>query len=402
MNFADTAWILVCTALVLMMTLPGLALFYAGMVASRNVLSVLMHCFTIALVSSLLWFVVGYSLAFGDGGAWQAWIGGTEHMFLRGINAESLSGTLPELLFVAFQMTFAIITPALIVGAFVERITFSAMLWFTVLWSLLVYAPLAHWIWGGGWLAEMGTLDFAGGLVVHTSAGVAALCVALVLGRRHNFPNVSPPHNLTMTVTGAGMLWVGWFGFNGGSALAADATAAQALLVTHMAASAAALTWLLIEWYRYGKPSVLGVVTGMVAGLGTITPASGFVGVGASVFIGFMAGLICYIFAIFLKRRLKVDDSLDVFPVHGIGGALGTMLLAVFVVTSYGGVGIENTMAQQLQIQLTALLAVVAYTALGTWLILKVVGLLTPLRVTVEEEIEGLDSVQQNESGYAL
>lgn len=400
MNAADTAWLLVSSALVLMMTLPGLALFYGGMVASRNVLSVLMHCFAITVAVSLVWFIAGYSLVFSDGAGLNAYIGGFEHLFSRGINASELNGSVPEPLFFLFQMTFAIITPALIVGAYAERIRFGVMLWFSILWSLLVYAPVAHWVWGGGWLADLGVLDFAGGLVVHTTAGVAALCAALVIGKRHQYPDVSPPHNLTMTTIGAGMLWVGWFGFNGGSALAADGTASQAILVTHMAASAAALTWMCMEWLRFGKPSILGVVTGMVAGLGTITPASGYVGVAGAVLIGVMAGLVCFTATLYIKRKLLIDDSLDVFPVHGVGGILGTLLLAFFATKSLGGVGLEHSALQQLQIQAVGVVAVFVYTAVITWLILKFLSLFVPLRVSVEEEIEGLDSVQQNESGY--
>lgn len=315
---ANTAWILTSTALVLFMTLPGLALFYGGLVRSKNVLSVLMQCFSIACVASLLWFAAGYSIAFSEGGAY---FGDLSKAFLAGVMEDSMSGDLPETVFIMFQMTFAIITPALIIGGFAERMRFSAVLLFSAAWLLLVYAPITHWVWGGGWLAEMGLLDFAGGTVVHVTAGVAALVAAVVLGPRKGFgTSAMTPHNLTMTVTGAGMLWVGWFGFNAGSALAANGDAGMAMLVTHLSAATGALTWSLVEWVKYGKPSILGAVTGMVAGLGTITPASGFVGPAGAVVIGFSAGIICFYATNTLKLVLKIDDSLDVFPVHGVGG----------------------------------------------------------------------------------
>lgn len=401
---ADTAWLLTSTALVLFMTLPGLALFYGGLVGRRNVLSVLMQCFTIAGIVTFLWVIVQYSLAFSDGGAMNQWVGGFGSAFLAGVTVDSLSGTAPETIFIAFQLTFAIITCALIVGGFAERMQFSAMVLFSVLWSLLVYAPVCHWVWGGGWLADMGFLDFAGGAVVHLTAGVGALVAAMVLGSRTGFPQKPmPPHSLPLTVAGAGMLWVGWFGFNGGSALAADGAAAMALLVTHIGASAGAMGWMVMEWIKFGKPSVLGVVTGMVAGLGTITPASGFVGPIGALIIGLAAGVVCFYATRLIKRVLVIDDSLDVFPVHGVGGSLGLLLCAVFVNANLGGAGYAEGMnvGSQLGVQAIGLVATFAWTALATWVILKVVGLITPLRVTEEDEIEGLDLTQHEERGYS-
>ena len=393
----DTAWLISATALVLFMTLPGLSLFYGGLVRSENVLTVLMQCFGIATLMSLLWFAVGYSLAFsGDG----AFIGNLDHAFLLGITADSTSGALPESVFITFQMAFAIITPALIIGAFAERVRFAAVLIFSAIWLLLVYVPVVHWLWGGGWLGQLGVLDFAGGLAVHLTAGAAALVAAVYIGPRHHFPNIQPPHNLTMTMTGAGMLWVGWYGFNGGSALAADGAAGLAILVTHLAAAVAALTWLCREWIRFKKPSALGAVTGMVAGLGAVTPASGFIGPIGGVAIGLVAGLLCFEATMYLKKKLAIDDSLDVFPVHGVGGALGTLLLALFGLTAVGGVGLDYGFLGQLWRQLFGVVVVFVYTASLTWLILKVVAAVTPIRVSESEEIEGLDMAQQNESGY--
>ena len=356
LNGANTAWILTSTALVLLMTLPGLALFYGGLVRKKNVLSILMQCFSIGAISSILWLVVGYSLAFGEG---NGFIGDFSKVMMNGIGKDVLSGDIPESLFMLFQMTFAVITPALIIGGFAERMRFSSVLIFSALWLLAVYAPVTHWVWGGGWLSQMGVYDFAGGIVVHITAGVAALVAAVVLGPRHGFPKTPMlPHNLTMTVTGAGMLWVGWFGFNGGSALAANGDAAMAMLVTHLSASAGALTWAAIEWRKFGKASVLGAVTGMVAGLGTITPASGFVGPGGALIIGISAGIICFYSTVYIKQKLKIDDSLDVFPVHGIGGILGTLLAGVFASTELGafsGFGYAEgitTMLGQVTVQL--------------------------------------------------
>lgn len=405
-NPANTAWIMTATALVLFMTLPGLALFYGGLVRSKNVLSVLTQCFAITCLVSLLWLVIGYSLAFGDG---NAFFGGFGKLMFAGVLEESLSGDLPESVFAMFQMTFAIITPALIVGAFAERMKFSAMLWFSALWLLLVYAPITHWVWAeGGWLFEMGLLDFAGGTVVHVTAGTAALVAALVMGRRQGFPGGAlMPHNMTMTVTGAGMLWVGWFGFNGGSALAADGNAGMAILVTHISAAAGALAWMGAEWVRYRKPSALGLVTGMVAGLGTITPASGFVGPGGALLIGLSAGVICFIATNFIKRSLHIDDSLDVFPVHGVGGILGTLLAGVFASDALGvfsGQGYAEgvTMGSQMGVQAIGVAATLAYTAVVSWVLLKVLDRLLGLRVTGEEETMGLDTSQHNERGYDI
>lgn len=403
---ADTAWIMASTALVLLMTLPGLAMFYAGLVRSRNVLSVLMQCFSIAAVASILWLIAGYSLAFGEG---NGWIGDFSRVMLSGVDRDTLSGTIPEALFMMFQMTFAIITPALIVGGFAERMKFSAMLLFSAIWLMLVYVPVTHWVWGGGWLAEMGLYDFAGGTVVHITAGVAALVAAMVMGPRRGFPTTAmPPHNMTMTIAGAGMLWVGWFGFNGGSALAADGNASMAILVTHISAATGAMTWMAIEWLRFGKPSALGVVTGMVAGLGTITPASGFVGPGGALVIGLLAGIVCFSATQYIKRILKIDDSLDVFPVHGVGGILGTILAGVFSATSLGifsgygfAEGIE-TMSGQLKVQLTGVVVTIVFTAIVTWGILKVIDALIGLRVMDEQELEGLDIVCHEERGYDL
>ena len=407
LNGGDTAWILTSTALVLFMTLPGLALFYGGLVRSKNVLSVLMQCFAIAGLVSILWLLVGYSLAFGEG---NAYIGDFSKVLLAGIGKDTLSGTIPEALFMAFQMTFAIITPALVVGGFAERMKFSAMLLFSAIWLLAVYVPVTHWVWGGGWLGAMGLYDFAGGTVVHITAGVAAIVAALVMGPRKGFPTTAmPPHNMTMTVTGAGMLWVGWFGFNGGSALAADGAAAMALLVTHISAAVGAMTWMIIEWIKFGKPSALGAVTGMVAGLGTITPASGFVGPGGALIIGLLAGSVCFTGTMFIKRVLKIDDSLDVFPVHGIGGMLGTFLAGVFSSTALGvfsGYGFADgveSMGGQVSVQLTGIVATVVFTAVATFVILKVVRVVTGgLRVGDEQEIEGLDIVLHEERGYDI
>ena len=403
---ANTAWILTSTALVLFMTLPGLALFYGGLVRSKNVLSVLMQCFSIAGAVSILWLVAGYSLAFGEG---NAWIGDFSKVMLADVGRESLSGDIPESLFMLFQMTFAIITPALIIGAFAERMKFSAMLLFSVLWLMLVYVPVTHWVWGGGWLGAMGLYDFAGGTVVHITAGVAALVAALVLGPRRGFPETAmPPHNMTMTVMGAGMLWVGWFGFNGGSALAANGDAAMAMLVTHISAAAGAMLWMTMEWLKFGKPSALGAVTGMVAGLGTITPASGFVGPGGALVIGILAGFVCFNATMYIKRVLKIDDSLDVFPVHGVGGILGTLLAGVFSSTGLGvfsGYGFADGitgMAGQFYVQLVGVLATVAFTAVITFVILKVVGAMLGLRVSDEQEVEGLDIGLHEERGYDL
>jgi Amt family ammonium transporter len=402
---ANTSWILTSTALVLFMTLPGLAMFYGGLVRSKNVLSILLQCFSIAAVMSILWFIAGYSIAFSEG---NDYFGGFSKVMFAGVLEETLSGGLPESLFALFQMTFAIITPALIIGGFAERIKFSAVLLFSALWLLLVYAPITHWVWGGGWLGNMGLLDFAGGTVVHITAGVAALVAALVIGPRRGFPETPMmPHNMTMTIAGAGMLWVGWFGFNGGSALAANGDAAMAMLVTHLSAAAGAMTWMSYEWIKFGKPTALGAVTGMVAGLGTITPASGFVGPAGALVIGISAGIVCFNATLLIKRVWKIDDSLDVFPVHGVGGILGTMLAGVFASTELGlfsGQGFAdgiNSISEQLGVQAIGVAATVTFTAVATLVLLKVVDMvLGGLRVTAEEEIQGLDISSHEERGY--
>ena len=407
LNSGNSAWVLTSTALVLFMTLPGLALFYAGLVRSKNVLSILMQCFAIACVSSLIWLLVGYSLAFSEG---NAFIGDLSRVMFSGMGVDSLWGDIPEPLFALFQMTFAVITPALIVGAVAERMKFSSILLFSALWLLVVYVPVCHWVWGGGWLADMGALDFAGGTVVHITAGVAALVLALMIGNRQGFPATPmPPHNMTMTVTGAGMLWVGWFGFNGGSALSASGAAAMAMLVTHLSAAAGALAWMAMEWKKFGKPSVLGIVTGMVAGLGTITPASGYVGPAAAVVIGLSAGVICFYATHFIKRTLKIDDSLDVFPVHGVGGILGTLLVGLFASTQLGlfsglGFGGNNeTILAQFGVQLLAVLSTLAYTAIATFVLVKIVALMTGgIRVSLDQEREGLDISLHEETGYKI
>ena len=410
LNGADTAWILTSTALVLFMTIPGLSLFYAGLVRVKNVLSVLMQCFALTCLMSVVWFAVGYTVAFGSEGVEQGpYIGDFGNVFFGAINVDSMTGTIPTSLFAIFQMTFAIITPALIAGAFAERMRFSAMLMFSTIWLVVVYSPVCHWVWGGGWLGAMGLQDFAGGTVVHITAAVAALMAALVMGPRRGFGTVPmPPHNLTITVAGAGMLWVGWFGFNAGSALGANNTAAMAMLVTHLSAACGALAWMTMEWVRHGKPSVLGIVTGMVAGLGTITPASGSVGPAAAVVIGLSAGVICYFATNLLKNALKVDDSLDVFPVHGVGGIVGTLLAGVFCSTQLGifsGNGFSDgitSIGGQLAVQATGVVATFVYTGVMTFIILKLVDMMVGLRVDDDEENQGLDLVLHDERGYNL
>ena len=401
----DTAWIIAATALVLFMTLPGLALFYAGLVRAKNVLSILMQCFAITGVVSLLWLAAGYSLVFTDGGSAQSFIGGFDKAFMLGVARDAVTGTIPETVFFMFQMTFAIITPALVIGGFAERKRFSAVLGFSALWLMFAYVPLAHWVWGNGWLAQLGVMDFAGGIVVHVSAGVSALVCAVVVGRRRGFPHTAmTPHSLPLTVAGAGMLWVGWFGFNAGSALAANGSAGMAMLTTHMGASAGALAWMFIEWRKYGKPSMLGVVTGVVAGLGTITPASGFVGPLGAVAIGLTAGTVCFFATQFLKRKLEIDDSLDVSPVHGVGGVIGSLLTGVFASVSLGGMGFTQagkTITTQLGVQALGVVAAAAWCALVTWLILKLMHAAVGLRVSEEKETEGLDLAEHGERGYS-
>jgi Amt family ammonium transporter len=405
LDAANTAWMLTASVLVLFMTLPGLALFYAGLVRMKNVLSILMQCFGITCIVTLAWTVIGYSIAFGDAGALNTWYGGFGKAFFSGIDVKTVKGSIPETVFAMYQLTFAIITPALVIGAFAERVKFSGMLLFSLFWLLLVYCPVAHWVWGDGWLGKMGIMDFAGGTVVHLNAGMAALVCALVLGKRRGFPETPmPPHNMTMTVTGACMLWVGWFGFNAGSALAADGAAGMAMLVTHIGAATGAFAWIVCEWLRYNKPSALGAVTGMVAGLGTITPASGFVGPIGALAIGAAAGIVCFFATSYMKQALKVDDSLDVFPVHGVGGMIGTILTGVFAAAAFGGVGYPEkvTMGDQVLVQFTGVLAVAVWSGVVTWILLKVSDAVVGLRVTAEDETEGLDTVLHNEKGYNL
>ena len=399
-NNGDTAWILTSTALVLFMTLPGLALFYAGLVNSKNVVSVLMQHFAVACVVSIIWVVLGYSLAFSSG---NAWIGDLSNIFMKSIDLDSTTGTIPESLFATFQMTFAIITPALIIGAFVERIKFSAMLIFISLWILIVYVPVTHWVWGGGILSSWGTMDFAGGIVVHATAGTAALITALTLGKRRGFPkSITPPHSPILTMIGAAMLWVGWFGFNAGSALGANGGAGMAMLVTHISASMAALVWMFIEWKRFGKPSLIGVVTGMVAGLATVTPASGYIGIPGGLVLGFSGGLLCYLAVDYIRGKLLIDDSLDVFAVHGVGGILGTLLVAFLATSTFSGLGLPEgqTAMSQFVVQVKAVILTVIWTSIFTYLILKVTSLIVPLRVDEQEEIEGLDLRSHGEKGY--
>jgi len=403
LNQANTAWILTSTALVLFMTIPGLSLFYAGLVRSKNVLSVLMQCFAITCMVSILWLAGVYSFVFADGGELQKFIGGASKAFLPDISTAALTSNIPESVYFMFEMTFAIITPALIVGAFAERMKFSAMLWFSGLWLIIVYMPICHWIWGGGWLADLGVMDFAGGIVIHINAGVAALVAALVLGKRKGFPTTAmPPHNMTMVVTGAGMLWVGWFGFNAGSALTADGRAGMAMLATHIGAASGALTWMFIEWKRFGKPSVLGIVTGMVAGLGTITPASGFVGPVGALVIGITAGFVCFYATQYVKRKLIIDDSLDVFPVHGVGGITGSLLTGVFAASSLGGLGLAEgvSIMDQVSVQALAILVTISWSAFFSYLILKGLDKWIGLRVTTDQEVQGLDQVLHEETGY--
>jgi Amt family ammonium transporter len=402
-NTGDTAWLITATALVLFMTLPGLAAFYGGLVRAKNVLSVLMQCVAITCVVSLLWIAGAYSLAFGDGGSHQAWLGSLDKALFAGIGRDSVTGTVPETVFAMFQLTFAIITPALVIGGFAERLRFSAVLGFTVLWLLLVYVPVTHWVWGGGWLAKLGVLDYAGGIVVHVNAGVAALVAALVVGPRRGFPSTPmPPHSLPLTVMGAGMLWVGWFGFNAGSALAANGNAGMALLATHTGAAAGAFVWMALEWLKYGKPSVLGMVTGVVAGLGTITPASGFVGPLGAMAIGAIAGGVCFFATILLKRVLQIDDSLDVSPVHGVGGIVGSLLTGVFVDAALGGAGYAPgmTMGSQLLVQAIGVGATALWCGGVTWGILKLLDATTGLRVDADAESGGLDVAEHGETAY--
>ncbi len=405
LNSGDTAWILTSTAFVLFMTLPGLALFYGGLVRVRNILSVLIQCFVIACIVSVIWVIYGYSLAFKGSGLY---FGNFSAVFLNGIGRDSITGTIPETLFVMFQMTFAIITPALVIGAFVERIKFSAVCLFTIFWVTLVYLPACHMVWGGGYLSSIGVIDFAGGLVVHVTCGVAALVSAIMIGPRKGFPHTPlPPHNRTMVVIGAAMLWVGWFGFNAGSAVAANEDAGMAMLVTHISAAVAALVWMSVEWIKQGKPTVVGIATGMVAGLATITPAAGTVGPEGALLIGFLAGVVCFYSTQLIKSVLKIDDSLDVFPVHGVGGMLGIIMLS-FVGNPEGFLGAgasgisESGNLDQLIIQLTGIAIIFVWTAVLTWIILKLLSFITGLRVDDETESQGLDLMSHGERGYNM
>ena len=403
LDSGNTAWMITATALVLFMTIPGLSLFYAGMVRSKNALSVMMQCFVITCAISVLWVVYVYSLAFGEDVA--GFIGGLGKAFMAGVTVDSLSGTIPESVFSIFQMTFAIITPALIVGAFAERMKFSAMFLFTLLWVTLVYAPVAHWVWGGGWLSKLGVLDFAGGTVVHINAGIAGLMAAIVLGKRRGYPqHPMKPSNLLLTMVGAGMLWVGWFGFNAGSELAADGVAGMAMLVTQVATATAALTWMFLEWIRYGKPSALGIVSGAVAGLVAITPACGFVSPMGALAIGFASGGICYFFVVKVKQKFGYDDSLDAFGVHGIGGFVGAILTGVFVDAGLGGKGLAEgvSMAGQVKAQFIGAAATIVYCAVVSFILLKVIDAIVGLRVSEDQEEEGLDLSQHDERAYNL
>ena len=401
MNGANTAWILTSSALVLFMTLPGLGLFYAGLVKSRNTISTLAQCFGIACVASVVWFIAGYSIAFSGEGNY---IGDLSKAFLKGVGTESLSGDIPEILFVMFQMTFAIITPALIVGAYVERIKFSAVLFISAIWILAVYAPVTHWVSGGGWLADLGVFDFAGGLVVHATAGISAIVIVKMLGSRRGFPEYfDPPHSPVIAMIGASMLWVGWFGFNGGSALAANGNAGMAILVTHISAATATLVWMAIDWFRNGKPGIVGMITGTIAGLATVTPASGFIGPMGGFILGLLSGAVCYYAVIFFKFTLKIDDSLDVMAVHGVGGILGTLLAGVLASETFGGLGLEKTVMQQTIVQIIGVVSVVVFSAVVTYVICLMTKSIFGLRVSEEEEIsEGLDSGTHGEQSYHI
>jgi Amt family ammonium transporter len=392
-NAGDTAWMLTSTAIVLMMTIPGLALFYGGMVRKKNVLSVVMQCFTITCLITIVWFVAGYSLAFTDGGSLNSYIGGLSKALLKGVGSDAVTLTIPESVFFTFQLTFAIITPALIVGAFVDRMKFSALILFMVLWSLLVYAPITHWVWGGGFLANAGVLDFAGGTVVHINAGIAGLVCAIYLGKRYGYGSENmAPHNLVYSVIGASLLWVGWFGFNAGSAVAANAAAGMAMAVTQIATAAAALAWMFVEWLVHKKPSVLGIISGAVAGLVAITPASGFVGPMGALWIGIAAGVICFFASTTVKRALGYDDSLDVFGIHAVGGIVGAILTGVFAAEAIGGkTGLLEGNPGQVITQLWGITATIVWCAIATFVILIIVNILVGVRVSQAVEVEGLD-----------
>ena len=410
LDSGDTTWIMVSSALVLFMMIPGLALFYGGLVGKKNVLSVLMQCFMITAVVTVIWTIVGYSLAFDTtgmvAGEWNihAFVGGLNKSFLSGITPDTLSGSIPELVFFVFQLTFAVITPGLFVGAFAERMKFSAVVWFVILWVILVYFPIAHMVWGGegSFFGDMGVLDFAGGIVVHITAGMAALVAAFLVGVRRGYPLPTPPHNMTMTLTGTAMLWVGWFGFNGGSALAADGTAAMAIVVTQISPSVAALTWIAIEWIKNGKPSALGFATGAIAGLAAITPASGTVGPMGAIAIGFTSAILAYVAATWLKYQFKYDDALDVVGVHGVGGLVGIIMLSFFASTALGGTVVDLDIPNQLKVQAFAALFAIVYTGIISFIILKFLDVFVGLRVSEEEEVQGLDYSDHGESGYDL
>lgn len=405
LNAADTAWILTASGLVLFMTVPGLALFYGGLVRTKNVLSVLMQCFAITALVSVLWLLCGYSLALSDGANWQPWLGGFSKLGLIGVTAESIRDNLPETVFCMYHLTFAIFAPALIVGAVAERVKFSGLLLFVVFWELLIYIPVCHWVWGNGWLAEMGIMDFAGGIVVHVTGGVTALITAILIGPRRGFPKLPmPPHNLTMTATGAGILWVGWHGFSAGSALMANGAAGIAMISTHMSAAAGSLAWMLIEWVRFGKPSGLGLITGMVAGLGMIAPSAGFVAPLSGFCIGLIAGGVCFVALHQIKRRFAIDDCLDVFAIHGIGGILGSILTAIFAVSDLAGIGLVagETIADQLTVQAIGVVAVALWSAIVSFAIFKALDRLVGIRVDAHDETEGLDLSHHNEQGYNL
>ncbi|WP_241674399.1 ammonium transporter [Candidatus Methylobacter oryzae] len=403
LNSADTAWILTSAGLVLFMTLPGLALFYGGLVRSKNVLSVIMACFSVTSLISLVWAVAGYSLALTDGGAWHSVIGGVSQLFFMNMNADKLVGNLPESVFAMYHMTFAIFAPALVVGALVERVRFFPLLLFCALWELLVYVPICHWIWGNGWLAELGVMDFAGGIVVHGSAGIAALIGAVIIGPRRGFPKTPlMPHNLTMTATGAGILWVGWHGFSAGSALMANGSAGMAMLSTHLCASSASITWIVMDWLKFGKPSVLGAMTGMVAGLGMIASGAGFVSPLGALVIGIVAGIACFYSIQLIKQRLVIDDALDVFPVHGVSGILGAALTGIFADVSMGGIGIvsEQGVLNQFLIQLFGIAVTMIWSGLVSYALFKLIEKLIGIRVVPEEEASGLDINQHDQQGY--
>jgi Amt family ammonium transporter len=405
LNAADTAWILTSTGLVLLMTMPGLALLYGGLVRTKNTLSVMVQVFAVTSLVSVLWVVLGYSLALTDGGEKQAWLGGWSRVLLRGLTPVSLSGNLPEVVFCMYHLTFAVFAPALIVGSCVERMRFPVILVFTGLWSLLVYAPVCHWLWGGGWLAEIGAIDFAGGVVVHTTSGVAALVAAWMAGPRRGYPRLlMPPHNLTLTATGAGILAVGWHGFSAGSALMATGAAGMAMLTTHIGASVGALVWMAVEWWRFGKPTLLGVLTGLIAGLGVISPAAGFVGPAGAIGMGIAAGLGCFSAIHWIKRRLGIDDTLDVFPVHGVGGMIGAILTAVFASERFGGWGVPSGIGiwQQLGLQCLAVGVAAAWSGVVSLALLGVLQRAIGIRVTPDQETDGLDIALHNGKAYHL